>query len=116
MIDNYTKRKRAALKLIKKYEMVEIPDWPGVYTFKDINANVVGYPLSLNLMGKVCFAAKCCLCNYNTISFDSWNTNVKIENFEKKLLKLKKEYEDCTLKRKQNILKKKFEEIAEDFV
>ena len=109
-------RKVEALKLIKKYDLVESTKWGGRYTFKGICEKVFGYPLGLDVMGTVCFASRCILDRYNTINFEFWDSCVRIENFEKRILQLKKEYEKCKLRQKENNIRKKLKEIQEDFV
>lgn len=66
-------------------------------------------------MGTIAFAQYCVLDKYNSISFDFWDASVRIEDFEKKLLKLRTEYENCKLKQRENNLNKKLKEIQEDF-
>ena len=85
-------REIEALKLIKKYGMVESRKMSGRYTFKGVDEKVFGYPIGFNIMGTVAFAMTCSLDRFNTINFDFWDSSVRTEDFEKRLLKLKEQY------------------------
>ena len=108
-------REIEALKLIKKYGLIESTTFPGRFRF-ELNNKIFGYPIGFNIMGTVAFASMCILDGFNTINFDFWDSSVRIEDFEKRLLRLKEQYEECKLKQKENNVRKKLEEIQEDFV
>lgn len=115
MITDVKDRESEAFKLIKKYGMVECPNFPGRFRFEN-EGKVFGFPIGFNIMGTVAFAAQCSLDRFNTINFDYWDSSIRIKDFEKKILKLKEQYEECKLKQKENYIKNKLEEIQEDFV
>ena len=84
-------REIEALKLIKKYGLIESTTFPGRFRF-ELDNKVFGYPIGFNIMGTVAFAMTCSLDRFNTINFDFWDSSVRTEDFEKRLLKLKEQY------------------------